>query len=110
MTEQIGGPGNPGNGATSSADHQDPWLWLWPPLEAWGGFPVAPLLPYVAWLPVEAILISGRLSSRFGRVPAGRRATALRLAGDFNQASAVRISLGVLPVQRLNACVNALTS
>src|SRR6516225_8336454 len=31
VTEQIGGPGTPGNGATSSADHQAPWLWLWPP-------------------------------------------------------------------------------
>src|SRR6516162_8411180 len=57
-------PGSPGNGAMSSADHQDPWLWLWPPWRRGGSaFPVAPLLPYVA-------------SSRFGQVLAGRRATA----------------------------------
>src|SRR5262245_22309940 len=31
-------------------------------------------------------------------------------AGGFNYAPAVRIWLGVFPVQRLNACVNALTS
>ena len=73
VTEQIGGPGTPGNGATSSADHQAPWLWLWPPPRRGGSaFPVAPLLPYVA-------------SAPFGQVLAGRRATPLRLPGGFKR-------------------------
>jgi hypothetical protein len=69
-------------------------------------------------VPVPSYIMSDILSLR--RAPPGasaREATELGLPNGYGtatarrvQAPAVRISRGVFPVQRLNACVNALTS